>query len=107
MNNMQYRRTLYGLQRVPSKPESARKVTAGDIVFLPSGRPATVTYVSSKMNVARVRTADGTVRTVKLSLLQPHSLKSEIRLNINNAHPVPGQIPRISDRVKLRDEPEL
>jgi len=105
--NVQYRRTFSGLQRISPQPQSAREMAAGDIVILPSGRPVTVTYVSSRMNVARVRTADGTVRTVKLSLLQPQSRKSEIRLTISNAHPVPGQIPQVSDRVKMRDEPEL
>src|SRR5438132_1077820 len=42
-------------------------VLPGDPIFLPYGRQAIVTDVFPRMNVARIRTVEGQVRTVKLS----------------------------------------
>ena len=98
------------------QPTSTRNATPafhpGDPVILTNGQPATVQFVSGRMNAVRVRTGNGRVRTVRLEDILPvsghHALddlrKPEILNTEEQADPVAGQEPEVSDRVTARAE---
>lgn len=68
-------------------------IKKGDFVFLSYGRPATVQQVFPRMNVARVRTSEGSERTLKLSELHKPEMFStiaQLRLRV-------PQVPVISE----------
>src|SRR5690242_9077040 len=69
-----------GTGRGEIKPEDLeRPPSTSQSVFLPDGRKATIQYISPAMKVARVRTADGQTRTLRLSEIQqpqPSSLSA-------------------------------
>lgn len=104
-----------------SGPEEVERPPAtGHSVFLPDGRKATIQFISPAMKVARVHTADGQTRTIKLSELQPartrpiadmrnvpemgHNMTADapsVRRAKAEAAPLRGQTPTI----KVKQEP--
>src|SRR2546423_9880679 len=79
------------------------EVRVGDPIFLPYGHQAIVTGVFPRMNVARVRAADGSIRTVKLSDIR----KPEVVSTVLRARPLSQQTPLVSDRVAPQAEKKI